>query len=94
VNVVYLAVPVGLFAALAVVFIYFYRSLDRRIAALLSPPITPYRYAQPADTIDTYPAFTPAEDVVGAWAAEQERMGIAVSDEQIETQRRMWAEEG
>jgi len=94
VEIVYLAVPVALIAALAAVFYHFYKTLDAKIAAILARPVEEYRYAQPSETLDTYPAFfsTPT-DVVGAWAKEQERMGIQISDEQIEIQRRMWAAE-
>ena len=94
VGIVYLAVPVVLIAALAVVFWHFYRTLDAKIAALLARPVEEYRYAQPADTLDTYPAIvSTSEDVVGAWALEQERLGFHVSDEEMATQRRMWAAE-
>lgn len=93
-EIAYLAVPVVLFAALAAVFYHFYRTLDAKIAAILARPIEEYRYAQPADTLDTYPAVvSTAEDVVGAWALEQERLGMRVSDEEMAIQRRMWAAE-
>jgi len=94
VGIVYLAVPVVLVAALAVVFWHFYRTLDRRIAAILGLSTQqPTRYLQPEDTLDVYPASLPSEDVTGAWAAEQERLGHQVSDEEMAVQRRMWAAE-
>lgn len=92
-----LAVLFVLIAAIAVVFWFFYRSLDRRIAKILSQSVSlESRYALPEDLKDTYPAVLPAGemDITGAWAAEQARRGIQVSDEEIDEQRRMWAAEG
>ena len=93
-GIVYLAVPVVLIAALAAVGYHFYRTLESRIIALASGfPVPESRYVQPADTLDLFPATLPSEDIVGAWAQEQQARGIVVSDEEIEIQRQMWAAE-
>ena len=95
-GIVYLAVPVVLIAALAGIAWHFYRTLDARIARILAAGTgapEPSRYLQPAETFDLYPVVLPSEDITGAWAAERERMGIPVSDEEMAVQRRMWAAE-
>jgi hypothetical protein len=57
-----------------------------------------YRFQTPADEIASVPVRdfegVASLDIAGAWAAEQEQRGVSVTDEEISTQRRMWAEEG
>jgi hypothetical protein len=92
-----LAVSVLLTAALAVVFWHFYHTLDRRISAILADSVSSSsRYVMPEDIKTVYTMVVPpAEmDVTGAWAAEQERRGIEVTDEEMAEQRRMWSAEG
>jgi hypothetical protein len=91
-----LVVAVLLSAALAAVGFIVLPNHRRRIVGL--ERLRDSRYVVPAQdsTILTVeaPEIPVDMDIVGSWAAEQEARGVAVSDEEMAVQRRMWAEAG
>ena len=80
--------------ALAVFAIYSLKKQIQRISALETRVMPPDAARFVAPMYDSAPVEVPfGLDDVGAWALEQARRGIEVSDEEMAVQRRMWAEE-
>ena len=94
-----LVVAVLLPAALAAVALAAFLKLQHRIKVLSDTVFQVearqnLRYGKaPEAALFVAPEIPTEMDIVGAWAEEQERKGVPVSDEEIMVQRRMWAAE-